>query len=77
MTADTFHQCIRPAEAIETPSETNQQEETEMSIHSGKTILNNGRDDEVIESLLEGKAPEGYVEVRSDIDDCDEGEVTE
>ena len=73
---------IRPADAIETPSETTQtteQEENRMSIHgAGALKKKNGRDNEVIESLLEGKTPEGWVQVRSDMDtDDDDGEVSE
>ncbi len=49
-----------------------------MSIHgAGVLKKKNGRDDEVIESLLEGKAPEGWLQVRSDLDADDEEEVSE
>ncbi len=41
-----------------------------------KQKADNGRDDGIIESLLDGKTPDGYVEVRSDID-TDDGEVSE
>ena len=72
------YQCIRPADAIQTPSEEtqNEKEEREMCNIEQKQKADNGRDDGIIESLLDGKIPDGYVEVRSDID-TDDGEVSE
>lgn len=64
------YQSIRPADAIQTPSEEtqNEKEEREMCNIEQKQKADNGRDDGIIESLLDGKAPEGWTVIRSDID---------
>lgn len=71
-------QSIRPADAIETPSvkpQKNEQEEHKMCNSEQKQKSDSGRD-EIIESLLEGKTPEGFIEITSDLE-ADDGEGSE
>ena len=62
------YQSIRPADAIQTPSEETQNEKEVRAMCDDRKKTDNGRDDGIIESLLDGKAPEGWTVIRSDID---------
>ena len=63
------YQSIRPADAIQTPSDRTQQNEKEVRLMcDDRKKTYNGRDDGIIESLLDGKVPEGWTVIRSDID---------